>query len=72
MGFINEIKKTLNIKDENGNSRGWVVRFDKKNLVNEVIQLYNPKDYGSKVLNDDELLEILIKDKANRNENKTN
>ena len=45
MGFINEIKKTLNIKDENGNSRGWVVRFDKKNLVNEVIQLYNPKDY---------------------------
>ena len=42
MAFINDIKKTLNIKDDSGNYRGWVVRYDKKNIVIEIIQLYNP------------------------------
>lgn len=68
MTLINEIKKTLNIKDEKGNPRGWKIIY-KKNKITEVIQLYNPQQYKGDVLNDIEVIEILTNYKRAQNEN---
>ena len=72
MSFINEIKKTLNITDEKGNRRGWLIKYDKKNNIQEVIQLYNPQEHTGKVLNDEELIGILTEHKRTQHENRNN
>ena len=68
MSLINEIKKTLNVKDEKGNPRGWKIIYI-KNKITEVIQLYNPKQHKGDILNDMEVIEILTNYKRAQNEN---
>jgi hypothetical protein len=40
MGFLTHLKKT-----EHDEETRWIVKYDKKNLVREVKQIYKPSEY---------------------------
>jgi glycine cleavage system H lipoate-binding protein len=58
MGIIETLSKTLNVIDEDGVARGWIVKYNSQDRIKEVKLLYNPNEYdGSRtILNDEELL----------------
>ena len=72
MGFLTHLKKT-----EHSDDTRWIVKYDKKDLVREVKQIYKPSEYYSMNLhqgknarplhNKNVLIKILEDDKARRN-----
>lgn len=65
MMTIKAIEKTLNCVDNDGDARGWVVYYDKKDKIKEIKNLFNPTAYkGSRpIYNDEQIIEILKKEK---------
>ena len=71
MGFLTHLKKTEHDQDIR-----WIVKYDKKNLVREVKQIYKPSEYYSFNLhkgknarplhNKNVLIKILENDKVKR------
>jgi len=59
--MINFIKRTLNAKDLEGNTRQWVIKM-KGNKIREIKMIYEVSKYKGKrvILNDEQLLEFLI------------
>ena len=59
--MINFIKRTLNAKDPEGNTRQWVIKM-KGNKIREIKMIYEVSKYKGKrvILNDEQLLEFLI------------
>ena len=58
--MISLLKKTLNAKDLEGNTRQWIVKM-KGNKITEVKMIYQVDKYKGKrvILNDEQLLEFL-------------
>ena len=71
MGFLTHLKKT-----EHDEETRWIVKYDKKNLVREVKQIYKPSEYYASNLhkgknarplhNKNVLIKILENDRAKR------
>tara|TARA_R110002049_G_scaffold104384_1_gene250843 strand:+ start:284 stop:484 length:201 start_codon:yes stop_codon:yes gene_type:complete len=59
--MINFIKRTLNAKDLEGNTRQWIVKMN-GNKIREIKMIYEVSKYKGKrvILNDEQLLEFLI------------
>ena len=59
--MISLLKKTLNAKDLEGNTRQWIVKM-KGNKITEVKMIYQVDKYKGKrvILNDEQLLEFLL------------
>ena len=59
--MVNFIKRTLNAKDLEGNTRQWVIKM-KGNKIREIKMIYEVSKYKGKrvILNDEQLLEFLI------------
>jgi len=72
MGFLTHLKKTAHEADTR-----WIVKYNSKNLVREVKQIYKPSEYYAMNLhkgknarplhNKNVLIKILEDDKARRN-----
>ena len=58
--MISLLKKTLNCKDLEGNTRQWIVKM-RGNKITEVKMIYQVDKYKGKrvILNDEQLLEFL-------------
>ena len=71
MGFLTHLKKT-----EHDEETRWIVKYDKKNLVREVKQIYKPSEYYASNLhkgknarplhNKNVLIKILENDRVKR------
>ena len=59
--MVNFIKRTLNAKDLEGNTRQWIVKMN-GNKIREIKMIYEVSKYKGKrvILNDEQLLEFLI------------
>ena len=58
--MINFIKRTLNAKDLEGNTRQWIVKMN-GNKIREIKMIYEVSKYKGKrvILDDEQLLEFL-------------
>ena len=59
--MINFIKRTINAKDLEGNTRQWIVKMN-GDKISEIKMIYEVNKYKGKrvILNDEQLLEFLI------------
>ena len=66
--MIEQLKKTLNATDSNGETRKWIVKYDSKDRIKEVKLLHESNTYtGSRtVLSDEDLLDKLINEKEKK------
>ena len=62
MGLIEMIQDTMNVADEDGVKRGWIVKYNSRDRIKEVKLLFNPKQYdGSRTILDDQQLLLKLK-----------
>jgi len=66
--MIEQLKKTLNVTDVDGNTRKWIIKYDSKDKIREVKLLHESNTYtGSRtILTDEQVLEKLINEKEKK------